>query len=81
MMLLCCFFSEVNKARIKKALANLKATPYKVGESLRPSDYAKIRAGDYRAIFKSYNDKNEGRVLFIGHRNVCDDFSKAILPI
>ena len=70
---------EVNKARIKKALGELAGDPYKAGETLHPSDYWKIRAGDYRAIFRIYSDKKEVRVLFIGHRkNVYDDFSKIL---
>ncbi len=70
---------EVNKARIKKALGELAGNPYEAGEPLHPSDYWKIRAGDYRAVFKIYSDKKEVRVLFVGHRkNVYDDFTKII---
>lgn len=70
---------ETKKARIKKALGELAGDPYKTEEPLHPSDYRKIRAGDYRAIYEIYSVKKEGRVLFIGHRkNVYDDLTKVI---
>jgi mRNA interferase RelE/StbE len=70
---------EVTKERIKKALSELAGAPYEAGEPLHPSDYWKIKAGDYRAIFEINNEKKEVIVLFVGHRkNVYDDFSKIL---
>jgi mRNA interferase RelE/StbE len=68
---------EANRSRIKKALEELAADPWKTGKPLHPSDFWSIRAGDYRAVYEIHKDQNQIIVLFIGHRkNVYDDFSK-----
>lgn len=70
---------EQNRARIKKVLGELTGDPYEAGEPLHPSDFWKIKAGDYRAIYEINNAKKEVIVLFVGHRkNVYDDFSKIL---
>jgi mRNA interferase RelE/StbE len=69
----------VNRERIKKALREAAGDPYEAGEPLHPSDYWKIKAGDYRAIYEIDSAKKEVTVLFIGHRkNIYDDFSKIL---
>jgi mRNA interferase RelE/StbE len=66
-----------NQEPIKQALRELTLDPYKAGEQLHPTQFWKIRAGDYRAIYEIH--QNQIIVLFIGHRkNVYDDFSKII---
>jgi mRNA interferase RelE/StbE len=70
---------DVNKKRIKNALGELAGDPYKVGEQLQSSNFWKMKAGDYRAVYEIKRDKKQVIVLFIGHRrNVYDDFSKII---
>lgn len=70
---------DINKGRIKKALVGLADDPYKIGEPLNPSDFWKIRIGDYRAIYEIDRTKKEVVVLFVGHRrNVYDEFSKIL---
>ena len=68
-----------NRERMRTALEELKADPWKAGKPLQPSDFWSIRAGDYRAIYEIDNNQNHVIVLFIGHRKkVYDDFSKML---
>ena len=68
-----------NQERIKQALRELANDPYKAGKPLHPSEFRKIKVGDYRAIYEICPDKKEVLILFVGHRkNVYDDFSKLI---
>ncbi len=68
-----------NKARIKKALDELRIDPWKAGKPLNPSHFWTVRSGDYRAIYEIDSDQNKVIVLFIGHRKrVYDDFSKLL---
>jgi mRNA interferase RelE/StbE len=70
---------DINKGRIKKALAELAGNPSEIGEPLNPSDFWKIRIGDYRAIYEIDSTKKEVVILFVGHRkNVYDEFSKIL---
>lgn len=70
---------DVNRARLKKALGDLAVDPWKTGESLHPSDFWKVRSGDYRAIYEIDAEKSQVVVLFIGHRKkVYDEFSKMV---
>lgn len=70
---------DANRSRVKKVLGELTGDPYKAGESLHPSHYWKIKAGNYRAIYEIFRDKKEVVVIFVGHRkNVYDDFSKIL---
>lgn len=70
---------NINKVRIKKTLVKLAGEPSKMGEPLHPSDFWKIRIGDYRAIYEIDSAKKEVVVLFVGHRrNVYDEFSKIL---
>ena len=64
---------------IKKALKELEESPEEKGKRLKPSDFWRLRIGNYRAIFEI--DKGSSRViiLYIGHRkNVYDDFSRLV---
>ena len=70
---------EVDKARLKKALGELAADPFKAGKPLHPSDYWSVRSGDYRAIYEINVEQKQVIVLFVGHRKkVYDDFSKLL---
>lgn len=70
---------DKDKARIKKALIEFAGDPYEVGEPLHPSDFWKIRIGDYRIIYEIDKAKKAVVVLFVGHRrNVYDEFSKIL---
>ena len=67
------------KARIKEALKELAGNPEKVGKQLKLSDFWSLRIGDYRAIYEIDRNKNQVKVIFIGHRqNVYDDFTKML---
>lgn len=70
---------DVTKAKIKKALGELAADPFKAGKQLHPSHFWSLRSGDYRAIYEIRKDQNQVTVLFVGHRKkVYDDFSKLL---
>jgi mRNA interferase RelE/StbE len=70
---------DIKKGRIKTALAGLASDPYEIGEPLSPSDFWKVRIGDYRAIYEIDSAKKEVLILFVGHRkNVYDEFSKIL---
>ena len=65
------------KARITEKLKQLKTDPQKDRQQLKPSEYYRIRIGDYRAIYEIDTNKKQVIILYIGHRkNVYDDFSK-----
>ena len=68
-----------SQTRMKQALAELAADPYKAGKPLHPSDFWSVRSGDYRAIYEVNAGQNQVIVLFAGHRKkVYDDFSKLL---
>jgi mRNA interferase RelE/StbE len=70
--------SETN-ARMKKALGELAVDPFKAGKPLHPSDFWRLRSGDYRAIYEIDQDRHQVIILFVGHRKkVYDDFSKML---
>ena len=65
--------------RIKSALKELVESPESKGEHLRPSDYWKMRIGDYRAIYQIERSKKLVVVVFVGHRRkVYDDFERML---
>ena len=65
------------KARITDKLKQLKTDPEKAGKKLKPTEYYRMRIGDYRAIYEIDTNKKQVIILYIGHRkNVYDDFSK-----
>ena len=68
---------STQKTRITEKLKQLKTNPNKAGKRLKPSEYYKLRIGDYRAIYEIDQTKKQVIILYIGHRkNVYDDFSK-----
>lgn len=47
------------------------------GEMLVPSEFWKLRVGDYRIVYEILIEEGKVLVLFIGHRKkVYDDFNK-----
>ncbi len=65
------------RQRVKDVLEELKESPERKGDQLRPSDYWRVRIGDYRVIFRIERHDNLVLVLFVGHRSkVYDDFSR-----
>ena len=70
---------DTDRARLRKALEELKVDPWKAGKPLHPSHFWGVRSGDYRAVYEIDADQNQVIVIFIGHRkNVYDDFSKML---
>ena len=64
--------------RIAESLARLEESP-EIGEQLRPSQFWRIRVGDYRVIYEIDRSSNGVIVLFVGHRkNVYDEFSRLV---
>ena len=67
------------KTRITEKLKQLKTNPNKAGKSLKPTEYYRLRIGDYRAIYEIDQTKKQVTILHIGHRkNVYDDFTKLL---
>jgi mRNA interferase RelE/StbE len=67
------------RGRIKSSLEELRNSPELKGERLHPSDYWKIRVGDYRAIYQIDRSERTVVVLFVGHRSkVYDDFERLL---
>ncbi len=65
--------------RMKVGLSELKESPETKGERLNPSDYWKIRIGDYRASFQINKKTKTVIVLFFGHRSKAyDDFRRML---
>ena len=61
-----------------ESLARLEGSP-EIGDQLKPSQFWKIRVGDYRIIYEIDRSSNRVIVLFIGHRkNVYDEFSRLV---
>jgi len=69
------------KERVTEKIRTLESAPQQKGERLRPSDYYKLRVGDYRVIYEIWHNEQKVVVLFIGHRSkVYDDFNKLSKP-
>ena len=67
------------RSRIKEALNELEDSPQTRGEQIRPSDFWRLRIGDYRAIYEIDRETHRVIVLYIGHRkNIYDDFSRLL---
>jgi len=70
---------STEKTRITEKLIQLKTNPIKAGKRLKPSEYYRLRIGDYRAIYEIDQTKKQVTILYIGHRkNVYDDFTKLL---
>ena len=64
--------------RILESVKELERFPEK-GDQLRPSQFWRLRVGDYRVIYEIDRSANRLIVLHIGHRkNVYDEFSRII---
>lgn len=64
--------------RIRKKLRVLGEDP-ESGERLKPTNFWRLRIGDYRAIYEVDYEGERVMVLFIGHRKkVYDDFSRLL---
>lgn len=71
--------NQALRKRITSTLEELKESPETKGERLHPSDYWKIRVGNYRAIYQIENSNKSVIVLFVGHRSkVYDDFERLL---
>jgi mRNA interferase RelE/StbE len=70
---------STQKTRITEKLKQLKTNPNQAGKRLKPTDYYRLRIGDYRAIYEIDQTKKQVTILYIGHRkNVYDDFTKLL---
>jgi mRNA interferase RelE/StbE len=70
---------QVNKTRIKNVIGELATDPYKAGKPIHPSDYWKIKSGDYRIIYLIEYEPQKVVIVFIGHRkNVYDNFANLL---
>lgn len=70
---------KTTKERLTEKIKSLEDSPQHKGERLQPSDYYKLRVGDYRAVYEIWHKEHKVVILFIGHRSkVYDDFNKLI---
>ncbi len=59
-------------------MKELERTPEK-GDPLRPSQYWRLRVGDFRVIYEIDRSSKRVIVLHVGHRkNVYDEFSRLV---
>ena len=67
-----------DRKRAVGLMSELSRAPEK-GEQLKPSQFWKVRFGDYRIIYEIDRPSSRIVVLFIGHRrNIYDDFSRLL---
>lgn len=67
------------RARLEKKIRFLSEDPQKKGGRINPSDYYKLRVGDYRAIYEIWHAEKKVIILYIGHRSkVYDNFKKLL---
>jgi mRNA interferase RelE/StbE len=66
------------RSRILESLKELEGRPEK-GDQLKPSQFWRVRVGDYRAVYEIDRRARRVIVLYVGHRkNVYDDFSRLV---
>ena len=66
------------RGRILTALKELERRP-DAGDQLKPSQFWRLRVGDYRAIYEIDRPTSRIIVLHVGHRkNVYDEFSRLV---
>jgi len=71
--------NPIIRNRIKGRLEELRDSSATKGERLDPTDFWRLRIGDYRAIYEIRKKERNVIVLFIGHmRSVCDDISRLL---
>jgi mRNA interferase RelE/StbE len=69
---------ESTRKRVLEALKELENSPEK-GDQLKPSQFWRLRVGDYRAIYEIERGQGKIIVLYIGYRkHVYDDFSRLL---
>ena len=57
-------------------MKELERTPDK-GDQMKPSQFRRLRVGDYRVIYEIDMQSKRVIVLYMGHRkNVYDDFTR-----
>ncbi len=63
--------------RVKLVLEELRDSPESKSERLHPSNFSKVRIGDYRAIYLIDRSNKSVVIIFVGHRSkVYDDFER-----
>ncbi len=66
------------RSRILESLKELEQRPEK-GDQLKPSQFWKLRVGDYRVIYEVDQQTSRVIVLHVGHRKkVYDEFSRLL---
>ncbi len=66
------------RRRILKSLKELEQSPEN-GDPLKPSQFWKLRVGDYRVIYEIDRQTNRVIVLHVGHRKkVYDEFARLL---
>ena len=64
------------RSRILESVKELERTPDK-GDQMKPSQFRRLRVGDYRVIYEIDMQSKRAIVLHIGHRkNIYDDFAR-----
>ena len=64
------------RSRILESVKELERTPEK-GDQMKPSQFRRLRVGDYRVIYEIDMQSKRVIVLYMGHRkNVYDDFTR-----
>ena len=67
------------RTRIKSRLKELQDSPERKGERLKPTNFWRLKIGDYGAIYEVQVKDRRVIILFVGHRRkVYDDFSKLL---
>jgi mRNA interferase RelE/StbE len=66
------------RKRIVESIKELERLPEK-GDPLKPSQFWRLRVGDYRVIYEFDRHTGQVIVLYVGHRkNVYDEFSRLL---
>ena len=64
--------------RVLASVKELEESPEK-GDQLKPSQFWRVRVGDYRVIYEVDRSAKRIIILHVGHRkNVYDDFSRLV---
>jgi len=64
------------RSRILESVKELERTPDK-GDQMKPSQFRRLRVGDYRVIYEIDMQSKRAIVLYMGQRkNIYDDFTR-----
>lgn len=67
------------RTRNKSRLKELQDSPERRGERLKPTNFWRLKIGDYRAIYEIQVNDRRVIILFVGHRRkVYNDFSRLV---